>query len=313
MLNFPGGCMVRLEDVQILLQSAQLGSLSAAARVLDISPAVASAALKRLEQELGSRLLVRSTRSLRLTADGERYLAHASVALEALQAGAQALAAGRQTLQGQLSLSMPSDTGRQLLRPWLDEFLAEHAAVRLQLHISDRLADLYRMPVDLALRYGVPEDSSLVALPLLPDNRRVLCAAPDYLARHGYPLKPDDLSAHACLRFVLGDTLHERWRFGCQGEWSNVLVSGRLNSDDGEIVRRWALAGLGIAYKSRLDVLDDLRAGTLQALLPDYQTERAPLYLVCPHRMMLSPLVVRLREFLQQRLQRHVAALPDTA
>jgi DNA-binding transcriptional LysR family regulator len=96
---------------------------------------------------------------LRLTADGERYLEHARSALDALQAGAQALAAGRQTLQGQLSLSMPSDIGRQLLRPWLDVFLDEHPGVRLQLHISDRLADLYRMPVDVALRYGVPEDS----------------------------------------------------------------------------------------------------------------------------------------------------------
>lgn len=300
--------MVRLEDIQILLHTAQLGSLSAAARALDISPAVASAALKRLEGELGTHLLVRSTRSLRLTADGERYLEHARSALDALQAGAQALAAGRQTLQGQLSLSMPSDIGRQLLRPWLDVFLDEHPGVRLQLHISDRLADLYRMPVDVALRYGVPEDSSLVALPMLPDNRRLLCAAPSYLERHGWPEQPEDLAAHACLRLVLGDALHERWRFVRQGEWSTVMVSGRRNSDDGEIVRRWAVDGQGIAYKSRLDVLDDVRAGRLLPLLPDYQTERAPLYLVCPHRMMLSPLVVRLREFLQLRLQQYVDA-----
>ncbi|BBF85890.1 transcriptional regulator, LysR family [Aquitalea magnusonii] len=306
--------MVRLEDLHILLHTAQLGSLSAAARALDISPAVASAALKRLESELGTHLLVRSTRSLRLTADGERYLEHARTALDALQAGAQALAAGRQTLQGQLSLSMPSDIGRQLLRPWLDAFLAEHPGVRLQLHISDRLADLYRMPVDVALRYGVPEDSSLVALPMLPDNRRLLCAAPSYLAAHGWPQHPEDLTAHACLRLVLGDALHERWRFARQGEWTTVLVGGRCNSDDGEIVRRWAVAGQGIAYKSRLDVLADVRAGRLLPLLTEYQTERAPLYLVCPHRMMLSPLVVRLREFLQLRLQQYVAGsepVPD--
>lgn len=300
--------MVRLEDLQILLHTAQLGSLSAAARLLDISPAVASAGLKRLEAELHVRLLVRSTRSLRLTADGERYLAHARAAIEALQAGEQALAAGQQALHGQLSLSMPSDIGRQLLRPWLDDFLAEHPAVRLQLHISDRLADLYRMPVDVALRYGVPEDSSLVALPLLADNRRLLSAAPTYLQRHGWPQRPADLAAHECLRFVLGDALHERWRFALHGAWSVVTVGGRRNSDDGEIVRRWAVAGEGIAYKSQLDVLDDVRAGRLQALLTDYQAEPAPLYLVCPHRLMLSPLLMRLREFLQQRLQQYVAA-----
>jgi len=299
--------MVRLEDLQILLHTAQLGSLSAAARLLGISPAVTSAGLKRLAAELHTRLLWRSTRSLRLTADGERYLAHARAAMDALQAGEQVLAAGQQALHGQLSLSMPSDIGRQLLRPWLDDFLAEHPAVRLQLHISDRLADLYRMPVDVALRYGVPEDSSLVALPLLADNRRLLCAAPAYLERHGSPQRPEDLAAHECLRFVLGDALHERWRFAQHGTWSAVTVGGRRNSDDGEIVRRWALAGQGIAYKSQLDVLDDVRAGRLQALLTDYQTEPTPLYLVCPHRLMLSPLLMRLREFLQQRLQDHVA------
>lgn len=299
--------MVRLEDLQILLHTAQLGSLSAAARLLDVSPAVASAGLKRLEAELHTRLLVRSTRSLRLTADGERYLGHARAAIEALQAGEQALAVGQQALHGQLSLSMPSDIGRQLLRPWLDDFLALHPAVRLQLHISDRLADLYRMSVDVALRYGVPEDSSLVALPLLADNRRLLCAAPAYLEQHGWPQRPEDLAAHECLRLVLGDALHERWRFARHGEWSVVTVGGRRNSDDGEIVRRWAVAGLGIAYKSHLDVLDDVRSGRLQALLTDYQPEPTPLYLVCPHRLMLSPLLMRLREFLQQRLQDYVA------
>jgi DNA-binding transcriptional LysR family regulator len=185
--------MVRLEDVQILLQTAQLGSLSAAARALDISPAVASAALKRLEQELGTHLLVRSTRSLRLTADGERYLAHARcagcLAGRRPGAGCRSADAARSAQPVHALRYWPATAA-----PWLDEFLAEHPGRALQLHISDRLADLYRMPVDVALRYGVPEDSSLVALPMLPDNRRLLCAAPSYLARHGWPSKPEDLS-----------------------------------------------------------------------------------------------------------------------
>ncbi|KIA79011.1 LysR family transcriptional regulator [Chromobacterium piscinae] len=299
--------MIRLDDLQVFIRAADHGSLSAAARQLDLSPAVASAALKRLEAEIGAQLLARSTRSLRLTLAGERYLVHARAALDAVQAGSLALAQDRQALAGSLSLSMPSDLGRNVLRPWLDDFLARHPGLSLQLRVSDRVADLYRQPVDVAVRYGVPDDSSLVALPLAPDNRRVLCASPDYLARHGAPDAPQDLRGHQCLRLVLGEAVHERWSFERDGERQTVAVGGRWMSDDGEIVRRWAAAGRGIAYKSRLDVLADLRSGALQALLPDCLTEPAPLYLVTPHRLMLSPAVVALREHLQTCLAGYLA------
>ncbi|MEO9455733.1 LysR family transcriptional regulator [Chromobacterium phragmitis] len=305
--------MVRPDDLQIFIRAADNGSLSAAARQLDLSPAVASAGLKRLEGELGAQLLARSTRSLRLTLAGERYLEHARAALDALRAGSLALEQDRRELSGSMSLSMPSDLGRNLLRPWLDDFLLRHPGLSLQLQISDRVADLYRQPVDVALRYGVPEDSSLVALPLAPDNRRVLCASPDYLARHGEPQTPQALRGHACLRLVLGEAVHERWSFERGGERQTVAVSGRWLSDDGEIVRRWAVAGLGIAYKSRLDVLDDLRAGRLRPLLTACQTEPTPLCLVTPHRLMLSPAVAALRAHLQHCLERYLAEPADEA
>ncbi|MGC0151250.1 LysR family transcriptional regulator [Chromobacterium vaccinii] len=299
--------MVRLDDLQVFIGAAELGGLSAAARRLDLSPAVASASLKRLEQALGTQLLARSTRSLRLTLAGERYLDHARAALDAVRAGSLALEAERLALLGGLSLSMPSDLGRNLLRPWLDAFMEEHSGLNLQLRISDRVADLYRQPVDVALRYGVPEDSSLVALPLAPDNRRVLCASPDYLARHGAPASPQALRGHQCLRLVLGTALHERWSFERGGESQTVAVGGRWQGDDGEIVRRWALDGMGIAYKSRLDVLADLRAGRLLELLPDYRTEATPLCLVTPHRLMLSPAVTALRQHLLDKLDGYLA------
>lgn len=299
--------MIRLDDLQVFIRAADLGSLSAAARLLDLSPAVASAALKRLEAEVGAQLLARSTRSLRLTLAGERYLEHARAALDALAAGGRALAQDRQALAGSLSLSMPSDLGRNLLRPWLDDFLARHPGLSLRLRVSDRVADLYRQPVDVAVRYGVPDDSSLVALPLAPDNHRVLCASPDYLARHGAPRAPQDLRKRECLRLVLGEAVHERWSFERGGERQAVAVSGRWMSDDGEIVRRWAVEGRGVAYKSGLDVLADLRAGRLRPLLEGYETEAAPLYLVTPHRLMLSPAVTALREHLQTCLARYLA------
>ncbi|WP_108124374.1 LysR family transcriptional regulator [Saccharospirillum mangrovi] len=295
--------MLRLDDLEVLVQAAELGSLSAAAREMDITPAVASLAIKRLEAELKLRLLVRSTRSLRLTAEGAHYLVHAKTALNALRAGEAELNQQRQRIAGELTISMPSDVGRNLLLGWFDDFVADHPELRLRLRISDRLSDFYRQPVDLALRYGVPEDSSLVALPLLTDNHRLLCAAPAYLERHGAPATPADLSQHNCLRFVLGDRLHDRWRFGDQ----TVQVNGDRSSDDADCVRRWAVNGHGIAYKSALDIQADLAAGRLRALLPDWPTEATPLYLVCAHRLSLTPAVTALRSYLQQRLERYRA------
>lgn len=302
--------MIRLDDLTIFVLAVDNGSLSAAARVLNIAPAAASAAVKRLEAELGARLLARSTRSLALTQEGERYLAHARRALADLQAGQDSLALGRQAIGGDVSLSIPSDLGRSVLAGWLDDFLAEHPAVALQVRIGDRLVDMFRQRVDAVVRYGEPEDSSLVALPLAPDNRRVLCAAPAYFARHGVPKTPDDLRQHNCLLLALSDATHDQWTFHRDDAPQVVRVTGNRIADDGELVRRWAVAGHGIAYKSRLDVLTDLRAGRLQAVLTDWQGEAAPLHLICTHRLALSPTLMRLRDFLQERIVGYLADTP---
>lgn len=290
--------MKALIELEFFVRAADNGSFSAAARSLDLSPAAASAAIKRLEAELQTRLFVRSTRSLRLTPDGERFLQHCRSALQALAEGEQALRGGDAQLRGNLQLSLPSDLGRHVVLPWLDEFLVRHPALHLRIQLSDRVADVYRQPVDLALRYGAPADSGLIALPLLPANRRVLCAAPAYLQRCGRPQQPADLRSHNCLRFLLSDELHTRWRFhGAAGD-SLVAVTGDRVSDDGDAVRRWAVAGRGIAYKSWLDVCSDVQAARLEVLLPDWRGEAAPLNLICADRRLLSPAVQALREFL---------------
>lgn len=293
--------MLRLDDLQLFVRTAELGSLSAAARELDCSPAVASAALKRLEQQVQARLLLRSTRSLRLTLEGEQYLSHARAALASLEAGRLQLAGGRDRLDGVLQLAAPSDFGRNVLLPWLDEFQAEHPQLDLRLLLSDRVTDLFRQPVDLALRYGEPEDSSLVALPVASGNRRVLCAAPEYLTRHATPQQPDDLRRYNCLQYMLGGRVHERWRF-TQGKQVQVLtVSGNRISDDADVVRRWAVAGQGLVYKSWLDVAGDVAARRLRVVMSDWLGEPTPLNLICAHRDQLSQPVRLLREFLQTR------------
>jgi len=297
--------MKNLQDLDIFVRTADSGSLSATARALDMTPAAASAALKRLEAELGVLLFVRSTRSLRLTQEGALLLEHGRPALAALHQVQGQLAGGRAgELRGTLQLAAPSDLGRNVLLPWLDEFQALHPGIDIRLQLSDRMANVYSEPVDAAFRYGKPLDSSLVALPLAAEHRRVLCAAPAYLAAHGTPRTPHALADHQCLCFMLGEDVHDRWRFwDAAGQEAQVRVSSHNVSNDGDVVRRWAVMGRGIAYKSSFDVVRDMAAGRLVALCSDWTTEAVPLFLVAPSRRQLTPLVRALRDFVVDRLQ----------
>ncbi|WP_444847886.1 LysR family transcriptional regulator [Duganella caerulea] len=293
--------VLRLDDLTVFVRTADRGSLSAAARELEISPALASAAVKRLEGELGLRLFARTTRSLRLTEEGEHYLGNAREALRLLKEGHDALIQGQETLGGTLKISMPSDLGRNMMVGWLDLFQAHYPKVSFQLSISDRVSDMYRQPVDLAVRYGRQDDSSLVALPLAPDNRRVLVASPDYIRQHGRLKDLNDLLRHNCLRFMVDEVVHDRWTFqrDAAAEPMALHVSGNRSADDADVVRRWAVAGLGIAYKSRLDLSDDIRSGRLQILMPEILGEPAPLNMLCMHRAQITPTVLQLRDFLR--------------
>ncbi|WP_298183957.1 LysR family transcriptional regulator [uncultured Pseudomonas sp.] len=302
--------MLRFDDLQLFVCTADLGSLSAAARRLDISPAVASAALKRLEQQLQARLFNRSTRSLRLTPEGELFLGNARLALQSLDEGRQQLAGSKVGISGPLQLSAPSDFGRNTLLPWLDEFQQAHPQVQLRLLLGDRVADLFREPVDIALRYGAPEDSSLVALPVAASNRRVVCAAPQYLQRRGAPETVAALAEHNCLLYMLGGRAHDRWRFSDGRREQSISVKGDRVSDDADVVRRWAVSGAGVVYKSWLDVAGDVQAGRLRVLLPELLGERTPLNLICAHRAQLSKPVLLLREFVQTRCAELLAHAP---
>jgi DNA-binding transcriptional LysR family regulator len=304
--------MPRLDDLKLFTLVAVSGSFSEAARPLNISPTLASAAIKRLEGDLGVRLFERSTRRLRLTSAGERYLPHARQALSVLDAGyAAALETRPQNgLTGRLRISLPSDLGRRHLLEWLETFVGNQADPQLELdiRISDRLSNLIQSPVDFAIRYGEVDASSLIALPLLPSNRRVLCASPAYLARHGVPATLEALKLHECLRFVLGNSVHAQWQFETSDGVVSVQVTGNRIADDAHAVHEWALQGLGIAYKSELDVAGDLAQGALVRLLPDAVGERAPLSLVVVGRHCLNDGIRRLAGFLQVRCAALVGA-----
>jgi DNA-binding transcriptional LysR family regulator len=295
--------MSSILDLEIFVRTADSGSISAAARALELTPAAASIALKRLETRLGIRLLARSTRSMRLTEEGRRYLESVRLALAALAEGEQALKQQTQGLSGVLQLAAPSDFGRNVLLPWLDDFKRKHPHIQFQLLLNDRHTDLFRETVDVALRFGVPSDSTLVALPILPRHRRVACASPEYLARYGVPLTPAELSEHSALLYLRDGRPYNQWRFSRGDEVMEVQVHGDYLSDDGEVARRWALAGHGIAYKAWLDVAADVLAGRLVTLFDDWQGESVPFNLLCPHRVQVSERVKVLQAFLQERCE----------
>lgn len=296
--------MLRLTDLELFVRSSALGSFTAAAHEAGLLPGQVAAAIKRLERELDVRLFARTTRSLRLTAEGELYLPTAQSVLDTLRQGRDNLHGAHSTLRGVLQVSAPSDLGRNILLPWLSAFRREHPDLSLRFFLSDQIADFSRDPVDVAIRYGLNTEANYIALPLAPWNRRVLVASPDYLARHGRPRTPEELQQHACLLYLQLGRVYDKWRLGNR----TVQVRGPLFSDDADVVRRWALEGEGIVYKSWLDVSANVAAGELEILMPDHPGELTPVTLVCPHRKQLSPAVSQLHLWLRERF---AALQPD--
>lgn len=289
--------MIRIDDLGLFLRSAALGSFTAAAVEANLLPGQVAAAIKRLERELEVRLFTRTTRSLRLSAEGEQYLPTARGVLEQLELGRERLRGDDAPLRGALQIAAPSDLGRNILLPMLTEFRRQHPELSLRFLVSDQVTNLFRDPVDVALRYGWNEDANYIALPLAPWNRRVLVASPDYVARHGTPTSVDDLTRHPCLLYLQNGRLHDRWELGEQ----TVQVTGPLFSDDADVVRRWAVAGEGIAYKTWLDVYADVQAQRLVVLLPEIPGDVYPLSFACPHRGQMSRAVTQLYQWLNQQ------------
>jgi DNA-binding transcriptional LysR family regulator len=252
-----------------------LGSLTAAAAELGLTLAVVSKRLAAFEQRLGVRLIHRSTRRLTVTEEGRLLYVHAVRVMTELSRAREALARQRQEITGLLKLTAPYSLGRRRLVPLLARFSERHPGVRIQLQLSDELLDLIAGGVDIAFRYGALQDSRLVARELV-SNRRVLCASPEYLRRHGQPQRLAELQRHRC---ILTSPLTE-WRFDCGRRVSPQAVAAHIVCNDGEASQAMALAGMGIVLKSIWDVADDLAGGRLVQILPRHAVSAAPLNVV---------------------------------
>ena len=290
--------MDRVGDLALFLRVLDLGSVTAAAHSLDLSVAVASQRLKRLEKELGVRLLHRTTRRLHPTPEGAALAEQGRVLVEELETLGAGLREAAQEIAGTLRMTMSASFGRQYVSPRLPAFLARHPKLRLSIHLSDNVVDLVSEGFDLAIRIGVLDDSRLVARRIAP-NRRVLCASPDYLHRRGRPRTPGGLADHDCLLLFGSGGRQDVWRLGTPtGGEVAVRVQGRLESNFGEVLRDASLAGEGIVIHSLWHVADDLRAGRLEVVLPDYPLATTAISAVMPQRRLVPPRVRAFTEFL---------------
>ncbi|AEF54400.1 LysR family transcriptional regulator [Marinomonas posidonica] len=288
---------MKLSDLDLFIRIAETGSLTATANQLNITPAGVSSALKRLEKQLSVPLFIRSTRQLRITPQGEQFLFHCRQAMHSLEQGRLSALQTQGNMTGTLRLSVPSDLGRNTLLPWLDEFLEIHPLLSIDLTVGDSISDFFLEPVDLALRYGKPEDSAMVSFEIAR-VKRITCASPDYLSVHGEPATPEELANHHCLLYRRAGRLFNQWDYAN----SQIQVEGKRVSNDTDIVKRWALAGKGIAYRSLIDIHTELESGQLVPLLTDYSSPPVELHLICPSREQVSPAVMAFREQLRDKL-----------
>nr|WP_315493053.1 LysR family transcriptional regulator [uncultured Pseudomonas sp.] len=295
--------MANLEDLELFVLIAELEGLSPAARVMSITPAAASLALKRLENRLGVRLLIRSTRTMKLTSEGARYLESAQRALKILAMGKLALTHD----DGMLELTVSSDLGRHLLLDLLVQIKQDKPKLHIKLSLNDKEEDLLKGKFDAALRFGRSMTLDLVELPVLKHHHFVVCASPAYLAGHPPPATPAQLSEHDCIISNSVGRPESLWRFHAQGEVEEVRVQGLFHCDDGDAARRWALAGQGVVYLPLLTVADDLSAGRLLPLLGGWLGDPAPLNLVVSHRSQICESLRALHGRLVQVCEARVA------
>ena len=274
--------MDKLEAMTIFVRAVERGSFSAVARELHSSQPNISKQIAALETSLGGRLFVRSTRKLALTDEGERYYTECRQILAAVDSAEHSFKTGREEIAGALRVATSVSFGRGWLAPRIAGFLAQHPAIRIHLQLSDRNEDLVGEGTDVALRFGALRDSNLVSRTIGNMHRSVF-AAPSYLARHGTPAKPDDLLQHNCLVFTLLPSVNA-WNLKRKGKETTVAVSGNATSNSSEAVRAMVLSGLGISLSPIWQFEEDLEAGRVVRLLPEWTPPPLAIHAVLPNR-----------------------------
>ena len=302
--------MSYLDNIRTFVRVYELGSMSAAGRDLRISPAVTSSRISQLEEHLGVRLFQRTTRSLTPTEQGQSFYRGATEILEAVESAEAQIVNITENLRGSLYVAAPLGVGRRLIAPQVPAFLADYPEVNVRLRLTDRKVDLTTEGLDLAFFLGQPEDSNL-RIRKIADVERILCASPDYIARHGMPDHGDDLVAagHECLNLRFPGATEFQWLLSTPEGPKRFRVAGRYESDDGDVLTDWALAGHGVAMKPIFEIADHLQAGRLVPVAQ--QTPPEPIQMAClfTHRRRQDP---KTRLFMEFMIDRIAASIRDS-
>jgi len=291
--------VAHLKQLETFVAVAQKGSLTAAAGAEGVAPAVIGRRIDALEERLGVKLFVRTTRRISLTHEGSAFLEDCQRVLTDLANAEASVSAGGVKASGYLRVTAPAGFGRRHVAPLVPGFLALHPDVHVSLALGDRVVDIANEGFDCAVRVGDLPDSSLIAV-RLADNRRLCVATPEYLRRAGTPKHPSELSRHECLVLSSDASQTRGWAFLVDGELIHLRPSGRLDCTDGGVLHDWCSLGLGIAWRSTWEVADQVASGALVSVLAEYAAPPNGIYALFPHARHL-PLRVRLWiDFLKQ-------------
>ena len=284
--------MDRLKQIETFVAAATKGSLTAAAAVEGVAPAVIGRRIDALEERLGVKLMLRTTRRITLTHEGSAFLEDCQRLLTDLANAEASVSEGGVKASGHLRITAPAGFGRRHVAPLVPRFVAQHPEVSVSLNLSDRVVDIVNEGYDCAVRVGDLADSSLISV-RLADNRRLCVASPSYLHRAGMPATPAELARHECLTLSSEASQTRGWAFVVDGELIHLRPGGRLDCSDGQVLHDWCVAGLGIAWRSTWEVEREVADGRLVAVLDAFAAAPNGIFAVFPQRKLL-PLRVRL-------------------
>lgn len=297
---------IQPSEISFFAAVASSGSLSAAARELGITTSAVSKRLLQMEARLGFSLLNRTTRRMSLTPEGEVFFDKAKQILSDVDDLNQLMARDKGAPKGLLRINATLGFGRMHVAPLIAHFSAKYPQVDVQLLLSAHPPPLTDDSFDVCVRFGEPPDARVLSR-YLASNRRLLCASPKYIARHGQPKQPHELVRHNCIVIRQGDEAYGVWRLSSGSETTQrpetVKVRGNLSTNDGEIAVNWALDGLGVLMRAEFDIQRYLASGRLVPVLPQYYTPSADIYAVIPQRHQLSTRVQVFVEFLSAALK----------
>ncbi|MFA0081676.1 LysR family transcriptional regulator [Vibrio breoganii] len=291
---------MRADDLILFSQVIELGSFSKVAEENNLTNSVVSKRIARLEEDVGAQLLYRTTRKLSLTEAGKALWHKAKNVTEATQEAKDAVSGFGESISGHLKMSVPTISGDLILADAIAEFCNLHPGLSVDMSLDNRFVDLISGGYDLVIRTGYLEDSSLIARHII-DSQWVVCASPSYIAKHGKPIKPIDLTQHNCLQYAYQTTGASEWEFkGDKGNYI-VKVSGSFSTNNATALRKSALGGHGIAYVPRCLVYHDFRNGQLVDIFPDLVGKKLGIYAVYPFTRQPPNKIKLLIEHIRQR------------